>query len=297
VWWKVLKSYLEEIGFTSLATDETVMTNGNLIMTNGKALVVIGIYVDDMLITGEDDKEINKVAELLKGRFEMKDLGDARNVLGIRIQQKGNKLSIDQSTYAAQIVKEFLYEGSKMFATPMATNAVKVLATDPGNRLDEKETMMFLRLLGKLNWLCHTRPDICFAVHKIQQFSANPGLNHFKALIRILGYIAGTLEYGIIYGYDQEHADGVDDINYYTVDHNIEVHVGTSRKGDDDFQAFSDTDYAADPVNRKSETGILVRIGGGAVCFSSIKQKEATGSTTEAEFCSMAELSKKIRWA
>ena len=144
VWWKVLKSYLEEISFTSLATDETVMTNRNLIMTNGKALVVIGIYVDNILITEEDDKEINKVAELLKGRFEMKDLGDAQNILGIQIQQKGNKLSIDQSTYAVQIVKEFLYKGLKMFATLMATNTVKVLATDPGNQLDEKETTMFL---------------------------------------------------------------------------------------------------------------------------------------------------------
>ena len=62
------------------------MTNRNLIMTNSKALVVIGIYVNDILITGEDDKEINKIAELLKGQFEIKDLRDVWNVLEIWIQ-------------------------------------------------------------------------------------------------------------------------------------------------------------------------------------------------------------------
>ena len=96
-------------------------------------------------------------------------------------------------------------------------------------------------------------------------------MNHFKALIQILRYITGTLKYSIIYNYYQEHADRVDNINYYTVDHNIEIYISTSHKEDDNFQAFSNTDYTADSVNRKSETDILIKIREEAVYFSSIK--------------------------
>ena len=79
------------------------MTNGHLMLENDKGvLVVIGIYVDDILITGPSETANNKVAEQLMGRFEMKDLGEARNVLGIRIQRKGGLLSNDQSQYAAK---------------------------------------------------------------------------------------------------------------------------------------------------------------------------------------------------
>jgi hypothetical protein len=300
IWWKLLQGYLESIGFRSTETDETVMIKGDLIMENEKGcLVVIGIYVDDMLVTGPDEDENDKVAKQLMGRFEIKDMGEARNVLGIRILRKGSMLSIDQSQYAAEMVKEFLYDnGNAVFATPMATDAVTALATDPGTRLDAAKEYQFLQMLGKCNWLCNTRPDIVFAVHKIQQFSAHPCSNHRLALFRVIGYIAGTLDYGIVYGAGRQAlVDGVEDINYYTVDHNIEVHVGTSRDDDGRLTAFSDADHAADPINRKSETGAVGMMCGGAVWFSSTKQKGASQSTIQSEFIALSDTSRKSLWA
>jgi hypothetical protein len=300
IWWKLLQGFLESIGFRSTETDETVMIKEELIMENDKGcLIVIGIYVDDMLVTGPNEEENDKVAKQLMGRFEIQDMGEARNVLGIRILRKGGILSIDQSQYAAEMVKEFLYDnGNAVFATPMATNAVTTLATDPGKRLDAAEEHQFLQMLGKCNWLCNTRPDITFAVHKIQQFSAHPCSNHRLALFRVIGYIAGTLDYGIVYSAGRQAlVDGVEDINYYTVDHNIEVHVGTSRDTDGGLTAFSDADHAADPVNRKSETGAVGMMCGGAVWFSSTKQKGASQSTTQSEFIALSDTSRKALWA
>ena len=117
----------------------------------------------------------------------MKDLGKAHIVLGMRILREGRKLTIDQSRYAAEIVAEFYYEDGLIFSTPMDPHAATILETDPGKELMEAQLNTFLRLLGKLNWLCHTRPDVVFSVHKIQ---SNPDIRIMRykdtPLLRIL---------------------------------------------------------------------------------------------------------------
>lgn len=90
VWFQLLQGFLQSIGFTSLHTDEFVMINHK----TGIHLA-IGIYVNDLLITGEDEAEIEKVVNALKQRFKMKDLGQARNVLGMRVLRQGKILTLD----------------------------------------------------------------------------------------------------------------------------------------------------------------------------------------------------------
>lgn len=90
VWFLLLQSSLESIGFKPLPTDECIMINKQTGIH-----IVIGFYVDDLLITREKDEEIEKVILKLKERFKMKDLGEARNVLGMRILREGSLLSLD----------------------------------------------------------------------------------------------------------------------------------------------------------------------------------------------------------
>ena len=101
--------------------------------------IVIGIHVDDLLITGPCEKEIVQIKDLLKGRFEMKDLGKAKNILGIRITQTGGQVKIDQSKYAKTIVSDFSISGSKIHSTPMASDAVGELERTPGRVFTEEE--------------------------------------------------------------------------------------------------------------------------------------------------------------
>jgi hypothetical protein len=74
-------------------------------------------------------------------------------------------------------------------------------------------------------------------------FTVESCWNHWKALLRILGYVSRTINHGITYGGNNEHAEGVEgsNIDYYSVDHNIEGHVGAASLQDG--EAFSDTDY------------------------------------------------------
>ncbi|KAM4067824.1 hypothetical protein HRG_012400 [Hirsutella rhossiliensis] len=114
-------------------------------------------------------------------------------------------------------------------------------------------------------------------------FTVEACWNHWKALLRILGYVGRTIHHGITYGGNNEHAQGVEgsDIDYYSIDHNIEGHVGSA--GLQDGEAFSDTDYATDPRDRKSILGFVFMVYGGAVMTYSKKMKSVARSTTEAE--------------
>ncbi|KID83233.1 retrotransposon like protein [Metarhizium guizhouense ARSEF 977] len=258
--------------------------------------VIIGVHVDDFIITGGDEMAIEKVKEKLKGRFEMKDLGEAENILGIRIQRYKGKLIIDQSQFAKETVAQFLYDDSMKHATPMEPEAIRKLVEEPGRPLNHDEWLQYVELLGKLIWLCNTRFDIIFAVNRMASFTVEACWNHWKALLRILGYVSRTIHYGITYGGNNEHAERVEGgkIDYYSVDHNIEGHVGSADLQNGD--AFSDTDYATDPRDRKSILGFVFLVYGGAVMTYSKKMKSVARSTTEAEYVGMGEASKAALW-
>ena len=109
--------------------------------------IVIGTHVDDLPITGPFEKEINKIKGLLKKRFDMKDLERARKILGIRITWRVDEIMIDQSQYANTIVRDFSTSGSKIYSTPMASNAVGELEHSAGKECTEKELKGYWKLL------------------------------------------------------------------------------------------------------------------------------------------------------
>ena len=146
MWYLLVSDFLKEIGFSPMAVDPTVFRHK-------ESGVIIGVHVDDFMITGEDEVAIEKVKEQLKGRFEMKDLGEAESILGIRIRRHGRKLTIDQSQFAKETVAQFLYDHSKKHATPMEPEAIRRLAEDPGRPLSQDEWLKYVELLGKLIWL------------------------------------------------------------------------------------------------------------------------------------------------
>ena len=289
MWYLLVSDFLKEIGFSPMAVDPTIFRHT-------ESEVIIGVHVDDFMITGEDEAAIGKVKTQLKGRFEMKDLGEAENILGIRIRRHNGKLTIDQSQFAKETVAQFLYDDSMKHATPMEPEAIRKLVEEPGRPLSEDEWLKYVELLGKLIWLCNTRFDIVFAVNRMASFTVEACWNHWKALLRILGYVSRTVDHGITYGGNNEHAKGVEgsSIDYYSIDHGIEGHVGAASLQDG--EAFSDTDYATDPRDRKSILGFVFMVYGGAVMTYSKKMKSVARSTTEAEYVGMGEATKAALW-
>ena len=96
---------------------------------------------------------------------------------------------------------QFLYDNSMKHATPIEPEAIRKLTEDPGR---QDEWLKYVKLLGKLIWLYNTRFDIIFAVNRMASFTVETCWNHWKALLRILGYISRTVGYGITYGRDNE---------------------------------------------------------------------------------------------
>ena len=137
-------------------------------------------------------------------------------------------------------------------------------------------------------YLWNTRPDIIFATHKMGQFSHRAFRNHWLALLRILSYIEGTINFGISYGGEY------DETPYYKVDHNVEVYCGSSRAAD--LTTFADADYAGDPSDRNSITGITMILNRGAVAAISKKQTSVATSTKNAEYIAASEGAKLAIW-
>ncbi|KAI0992349.1 hypothetical protein K3495_g15837 [Podosphaera aphanis] len=120
------------------------------------------------------------------------------------------------------------------------------------------------------------------------QYSHKACHNHWLALLRILSYIEGTIDYGIRYGGESC------EISYYKVDHNIEVYCGSSRAAD--LVTFADADYAGDLSDRKSITGVIMMLNGGAVATISKKQTSVATSSTNAEYVAASEGAKLAIW-
>ena len=128
------------------------------------------IYVDDMILTGRDSEEIKKLRGKLFEEFEMKDLGELRYFLGIKVTRSENEIFISQKKYVLDLLAETGMIDCKPVDTPMAANH-GLQIREKGKPTNKKQ---YQRLVGKLIYLAHTRPDIAYTVGVVSQFMHNP---------------------------------------------------------------------------------------------------------------------------
>jgi len=151
----------------------------------GGKIVIICLYVDDLIIIGNHEELIKWTRKELSIEFEMTDLGLIHYCLRIEVWQEPGKIFISQQKYAKEILKAFGMTKCKEMATPMEVNA-----------------SLFMEDSSNLIYLCNTRPDINFAIGVLSRFSNQPRENHWwKAGMRVLKYLKGTIDYGIIIQY------------------------------------------------------------------------------------------------
>lgn len=246
-WYERLHNYLTQIDFKR-AND-----NSNLSIKEGSdnKIVLAEIFVDDTMFTGNDD-QCKEFLELMNKEFEMSMFGQIKFFVGLQIQQNKNGIYITQSKYIREILKKFGMQDSKLVGTPMCTR-LKLTKDDDSKEVDQT---LYKSMIGKLQYVVHTRPDIALAVGIVARFSAKPRENHMMASKRILRYLRGTEDYGLWYKFG----------------------------GNLDLKVFTNADWARNIDDRKSTSGGAFFLGKRLVSWTSKKQNYTSQSTTEVEY-------------
>jgi hypothetical protein len=189
-WNAKLDSTLKGMGFGQSPHKAVIYRWGN----GGNALLV-GVYVDDLMITGTKDVEMTTFKEEMKATFQMSDLGLLSFYLGIEVHQGDSGITLRQTSYAKHVVELARLTDCNSALTPMEER----LKLSCDSTTEEVDTMQYRRLVGSLRYLAHTRPDLAFSVGYVSWFMQRPTTEHQQAVKSIIRYVAGTLDHGLYY--------------------------------------------------------------------------------------------------
>ncbi|KAJ4782637.1 Retroelement pol polyprotein-like [Rhynchospora pubera] len=177
MWFSKLTGALRTYGFIQSYADYSLFT-----FNKEDVFLAILVYVDDLVIAGNDSAAISKFKEYLHGTFHMKDLGALKYFLGIEIARGPKGLLLCQRKYTLDILSECGLLGSKPVAFPMEQN--HKLSTAIGEPMVNPER--YRRLVGRLIYLTITRPELCYSVHILAQFMQAPLQPHYDAALRVV---------------------------------------------------------------------------------------------------------------
>ena len=161
----------------------------------GKDTVLLLLYVDDMIIIGDDLSGIQELKDFLSQQFEMKDLRHLSYFLGLEITHSTDGLYITQAKYAFELLSWAGLTDSKTVNTQVELNAH--LTPLGGKPLSNP--FLYRRLVGNLVYFTVTRPNISYTVHQVSQYLFAPRSTHYAAILRILRYLKGALFHGLFY--------------------------------------------------------------------------------------------------
>ncbi|KAG8489021.1 hypothetical protein CXB51_017120 [Gossypium anomalum] len=267
-WYERFDSFMTSHDFKRSCFDSCVYFKKN----SDGSFVYLLLYVDDMLIAAKDKGEIRKVKAQLSEEFEMKDLGPAKKILGMKILRdtKTSKLYLSQKGYIEKVLCRFNMQSAKPVNTPLAAHFRLSSALSPQSD-DEIEYMSHVLYSSAVESLMYamvcSRPDLSYAVSAVSRYMANPDKEHWKAVQWILRYLRGTTDVCLQFGRTE---DGV--IRYV------------------------DADFAGDLDRRRSLTTYVFTIGGCAISWKATLQTTVALSTTEAEYMAITEACKEAIW-
>ena len=156
----------------------------------GRAVLLVGVYVDDLIIAGADAEEVEKFKAAMKQRFDMSDLGLLSFYLGIEVRQDASGMTLRQAHYA----KRILELGNMAGCNPAHTPIEEKPKLSRESKAEEVDPTHYRWLVGSLRYLVHTQSDLVFAVGYVSHSMEWPTVEHLKANKRILRYVAGTLD-------------------------------------------------------------------------------------------------------
>ena len=262
-WNSELDKQLRAMGFSQLNSDPCVY-----IKDNGGEVFIIAVYVDDLILGGDDSGEIKDVKRSISDKFRMEDMGQLHHFLGVKVVQCDNptRIWIGQPAYIVELLQRFKMDNSNPVDTP-ADPGTKLKKADENEKMCEKD--VYQSAVGTLLYLStRTRPDIAYAVGSVARYSANPSSQHWSAVKRIMRYLRGSAEFGVMYVQGEQ----------------------------SELMGYSDSDWAGDLDDRKSTSGYVFLLSGAAVSWRSKKQSCVALSTAEAEYMALASAAQESVW-
>ncbi|KAJ3706370.1 hypothetical protein LUZ61_010075 [Rhynchospora tenuis] len=187
-WFNTLSSALIAFGFKGSQYDPSLFVYSS----NGK-LAFLLIYVDDLMLTGNDSSLLSTLLHFLQTKFAIKDLGSLHFFLGIEVTSSPHGLILTQTKYILDLLHKTKMLDSNPCGSPMISHPP--LNQTDGDPMDNPS--FYRAIVGSLQYATITRPDIAFAVNKCSQFMHSPTTVHWAAVKRILRYLNGSPSYGI----------------------------------------------------------------------------------------------------
>jgi hypothetical protein len=258
-WYSRIDEHLQHLGFTKSLSESTLY-----IKQNGDNILIISLYVDDLLVTGNNNNNVETFKQEMMSVFEMTDLGLMSFFLGMEVKQAEHEVFICQKKYAKEILKKFKLEDCKAVSTPM-NQKEKLCKEDGAEKVDQAQ---FRKIVGCLMYLTATRPDILNAVSILSRFMHCASELHFKAAKRVIRYVKGTCNFGIRY----------------------------TRSREFKLVGYSDSDWGGSIDDLKSTSGYCFSLGSGVFSWNSKKQETVAQSTAEAEFVAATAAVNQALW-
>jgi hypothetical protein len=234
--------------------------------------LLMPVFVDDITLACKDGAKIDSVVQELSQHFKLQDLGPTTQLLGIEIQRDhpNRHLSISQSQFISNLIQEHGLSDSKSASTPLNPGTHLSTSMCPQNDSEawEMQQHPYISIVGSLMYLAvTTRPDIAYAAGVLARFNSNPGAAHWQAAKHVLRYLKGTMHHKLVY------------------QPSLPPHLSLSSPA-----------LMLTMVEILTTGGYVVKIGSGAVSWSSKLQPLVALSTTEAEHISAVEAGKEILW-
>lgn len=259
VWYEKILGTLSSMGFKPLHSDQCIFQYPY-------KKFYLALYVDDLLIISNDTELIAEFKQKISTHFPMKDLGLAKNILGMEIvQSKPGEISVSQTNYINSILERFKVTDMipKQIPLPTGTNLNK------SQNSQEMKKYPYQQAVGAVMYcMIASRPDISYAITYLSQFNSCYDKSHWNAIKHLLGYLKTTKHLKLTYHYQQEFK----------------------------LLGYSDASWGSSLIDRKSITGYCFILSGAAVTWQSRKQQTIALSTLESEYMAISSTTQECLW-
>ncbi|WVZ61592.1 hypothetical protein U9M48_011444 [Paspalum notatum var. saurae] len=257
-WYSCFAAHLQSLGFVEAKSDTSLF-----VYRRGSDAAYLLLYVDDIALTASSVDLLRRIIAAMQASFPMKDMGPLHHFLGIAVTRSPAGMMLSQWQYTIDILEHAGMTACKPCNTPVDTQAKLSSAGAP-----VEDPTLYRSLVGALQYLTFTRPDITYAVQQACLHMHDPREPHLTAVKRILRYLQGMIDLGLSLGCSSPVA----------------------------LTVYTDADWAGCPDTRRSTSGYAVFLGDNPISWSSKRQQTVSRSSAEAEYRAVANGVAEASW-